>query len=66
MSKYKSLSLKKRIEAIDYLVDLMNKYDDYEDISDSLFNLYDNKIISYEQYMFLQYNYDLILKLYFE
>lgn len=66
MSKYKNLSLKKRIEAIDYLVDLMNTYNDYEEISDSLFNLYDNKIISYEQYMFLQYNYDLILKIYFE
>lgn len=66
MSKYKNISLKKRIEAIDYLVDLINTYNDYENISDSLFNLYDNKIISYEQYMFLQYNYDLILKLYFE
>lgn len=66
MSKYKNLSLKKRIEAIDYLVDLMNTYNDYEEISDSLFNLYDNKIISYEQYMFLQYKYDLILKIYFE
>lgn len=62
----KSLSLKKRKEAIDYLVDLMNIYNDYEEISNSLFNLYDNKIISNEQYKFLQNNYDLILKLYFE